>query len=185
MFDFFRKKKTTVIEPSSQLNSKLNLNSQAPQTAMVEFTPELQPVIQENSQVVALDFVSANPVPQNSTVSTSVQTKTGSISNSDDSEIFDFVNALVMAILGLRIEELPSDKAQEVAQECLNIFSNYIIKYVATKYGEKDAIRLKASQQFYDDKIFAKFEDLGSKFDDAYISFIELLKSSTAVTQKI
>lgn len=100
-------------------------------------------------------------------------------------EFSNFINILVQAVIGYNIEEIPADKRLEIVQECIELFNQYIIGFVSQKYGVKEGIRLKASQQFADQNIFAKFTDLGDKFDEAYDSFIEVLGQDLVGTTDI
>jgi hypothetical protein len=86
----------------------------------------------------------------------------------------EFINNLVMAITGNEISEFEPSYQITLAQECLNAFISFITEFVTAKYSEIDAIRLKSSLQFSGDA-FAKFSDLGEKFDDAYNAFLESL----------
>jgi hypothetical protein len=95
--------------------------------------------------------------------------------NLSDQELALFVNNLVMAILGYSILDIEEDKRQEVIDDCIKIFSDYIVSYTEIKYGKTEATRLKASQVYNDPKIFTRFAQLGSIFDEAYNSFLEFL----------
>lgn len=94
------------------------------------------------------------------------------------SEIETFVETLVTAILGKTIEELPVNQRAAMVQVCLDTFNNYIVNYIQIKYGEKDAIRLKAAQTYSNSNVFNNFAELGPKFDEAYQSFTDQLEQS-------
>lgn len=112
--------------------------------------------------------------------------QTAQIQNTNtNTELSNFINTLVQAIIGYSIEEIPADNRLEIVQDCIKLFSQYIIDFVSQKYGVKEGIRLKASQQFASQNIFAKFADLGDKFDEAYDSFIEVLKQDIVGTTNL
>ena len=87
----------------------------------------------------------------------------------------EFLSLLVQAVTGIDPSELPEDKKQEIENKVVAIFSDYIVAFVGEKYGEKDAMRLKAARQTGED-VFTKFADLGTKFDEAYQSFLDNLE---------
>jgi hypothetical protein len=87
----------------------------------------------------------------------------------------EFLSLLVQAVTGVDPKELPEDKKQEIENKVVAIFSDYIVAFVGEKYGEKDAMRLKAARQTGED-VFTKFADLGTKFDEAYQSFLDNLE---------
>lgn len=99
-------------------------------------------------------------------------------SNAAESNAEEFLDNLVKGIVGYSIEEIPIENRAEIITKCVDTFSNYIIEYVKIKYGEKDAIRLEASQKFAGSDIFVKFTELGSKFDEAYNAFLNQLEIS-------
>ena len=88
----------------------------------------------------------------------------------------EFLSLLVQAVTGIDPKELPEDKKREIENKVVAIFSDYIVAYVGEKYGEKDAVRLKAARQTGED-VFTKFADLGTKFDEAYQSFLDNLET--------
>ena len=88
----------------------------------------------------------------------------------------EFLSLLVQAVTGIDPKELPEDKKLEIENKVVAIFSDYIIAFVGEKYGDKDAMRLKVARQTGED-VFSKFADLGSKFDEAYQSFLDNLET--------
>jgi hypothetical protein len=88
----------------------------------------------------------------------------------------EFLSLLVQAVTGIDPKELPEDKKREIENKVVAIFSDYIVAFVGEKYGEKDAMRLKAARQTGED-VFSKFADLGTKFDEAYQSFLDNLET--------
>jgi hypothetical protein len=91
----------------------------------------------------------------------------------------EFINNLVMAITGNEISEYEDEYQSTLAQECITAFINFITEFVTAKYSEIDSIRLKSALQFSGDA-FAKFPDLGAKYDDAYDSFLESLTAANS-----
>jgi len=112
-----------------------------------------------------------------------VQTEANDQKIKSDSQTFDFIDILVQAIIGYPIRNILPEKRLEIVGDCVKLFSNYIIEFVEQKYGLKDAIRLKAGQSFSGQDVFGKFAELGSKFDEAYMSFVEELKKDLVVQQ--
>jgi hypothetical protein len=103
-------------------------------------------------------------------MSTDVQTTAPAPAQNDE-----FLSLLVQAVTGIDPKELPEDKRLEIENKVVAIFSDYIVAFVGEKYGEKDAMRLKAARQTGED-VFTKFTDLGPKFDEAYQSFLDNLE---------
>jgi len=99
-------------------------------------------------------------------------------SNNQVDPTLDFVNNLVLSITGLGIDEIPGDQRQTVVTECIDVFREFVIKYIEAKYGAKEATRLKASQQYSDPKIFDKFVGLGDKLKEALDFFVAQRLSS-------
>lgn len=98
-----------------------------------------------------------------------------------DSQMFEFIDTLVQAIVGYSLIEIPEENILELIQDCVNIFSDFIIQFASDKYGPKEGIRLKASQQFAGEDIFAKFRELGDIFEEAFGSFINVLQADLAL----
>jgi hypothetical protein len=96
--------------------------------------------------------------------------------NNKDQEVFNFLETLVEAMLGVHIIDIPEDKRMGVVSECVQIFSEYMVNYVHTNFGAKQALRLKAAQQFGDQDIFTKFPEMQSVFSQATLSFLNSLK---------
>lgn len=90
----------------------------------------------------------------------------------------DFVANLVRASLGYDIEELPNQERPEIIAKCINIFKDFILNYVGTKYGQKDMLRLKAMYQGDSAFSFDKNPDLSDKFDEAYDAFLDNLETT-------
>jgi hypothetical protein len=103
------------------------------------------------------------------------QTQTQTYTQSD-TELYLFLDSLTMAITGYSLSTIPEEKREEILDDCIKLFENFILQYTKAKYGTKDYIRIKSSLQFSGIDIFTKFEDLGPKFDDAYQTFINQLE---------
>ena len=105
--------------------------------------------------------------------------------NSLDTDLtWDFINNLVLSITGRTIQQIPEFSRKEIVEGCVQVFTDYIIKYTEAKFGKKDALRLQASQKFADPTTFAKFNDLAEKFQEAYNSFLETLESSIQASSR-
>jgi hypothetical protein len=98
----------------------------------------------------------------------------------DELKIYEFVNTLIQAMIGYSLVEVPEEHREEIVKNCIDAFIDFVIGYIEARYDKKDAIRLRASQQFAGQEIFSKFADLGDKFDEAFEAF----KTSLTVSWK-
>jgi len=96
----------------------------------------------------------------------------------DEKEILVFLNTLVAAMTGFSILDIKEKARNEVVSKCIDIFSSYILNYIDIKFGQKESLRLKSGQMYEDMNIFARFQELGPMFDEAYQSFLENLKEN-------
>jgi hypothetical protein len=96
----------------------------------------------------------------------------------ESAEMTLFIETLVRATLGYSLLEIPEEKQDIAIQACVKLFVDFIENYVREKYGPKDALRLKASQQFAGQDIFRRFAELGDRFDEAYTAFFTSLQAS-------
>jgi hypothetical protein len=87
-----------------------------------------------------------------------------------------FVDALIKAITGLSLEDIPNDKKNYMIEQCLDIYQNYIVGYFKENFEDKDIIRIEQILKEGKTTIFDKFPDMQTKFDEAYQSFINYLK---------
>lgn len=94
-----------------------------------------------------------------------------------DDNLKEFVEALVLAITGFHIEDIPEDKREEIVKDCVEFFTGYIINYVGEKYDKKDSIRLKVGYET-GENVFEKYPDLEAKYDEAYQSFVKMLEEN-------
>lgn len=92
-----------------------------------------------------------------------------------ESKYSEFVEALVLAITGVSVYEIETQKQDEVIKECVNFFIDYIYNYISEKYSIKDAIRIKTSYET-GEEVFEIFPDLKVKYKEAYHDFINFLK---------
>ena len=152
---------------SNGLNPKTNNNFNSPKN------PQAQTSTQ---QTTTIDL---NPDEQANiqAAQTEAQQILASLSN-DDKEYLNFINTLVAAITGLSLLDIAEQQRDSTIEKCITIFSDFIVDYVKTKYGEKEAMRLKSAQMFTGENVFAKFQELGEMFDEAYQVFLETLKTS-------
>ena len=91
----------------------------------------------------------------------------------EQKEMSLFIETLVRATLGYSLLEIPENKQVQAIEGCTKLFVEFVEKYVEAKYGKKDTLRLKASQQFAGQDMFARFTDLGPKFDEASDAFFD------------
>lgn len=113
---------------------------------------------------------------QNANQNLNGQTAPGVTPNIQE-EVGEFVEALVLAITGFKIEEIPEDKRDEIVTDCIELFTKFILEYVETNYEKKDSLRLKAGYETGED-VFTKFPDLKEKYEAAYKAFIEMLEEN-------
>lgn len=92
-------------------------------------------------------------------------------------EVGEFVEALVLAITGFKLEEIPEEKREEIVSDCIELFTKFILEYVEVNYSKKDALRLKAGYETGED-VFTRFPDLKEKYETAYKAFIEMLEEN-------
>ncbi|MEM1311868.1 MAG: hypothetical protein AAGF07_00180 [Patescibacteria group bacterium] len=205
MFDFFHKNKnknTTTVNPSQYANQQAQIQdssqtqptpqsySQAPykQLPNLPVTPPasnpntIQTPYQNNFQA-KVNTQAAKVDPNSSLTSTdnsqSVHAAAENIEkifNDQEIQTLQFVNHLVLAITGYSPFDIDISERESVVNNCVQIFSDYLTKYVELRYGTQDATRLKASQKFSDTNVFSKFAELGPKFDEAYNSFMTLVE---------
>ena len=89
----------------------------------------------------------------------------------------EFANNLTKAILGKSLNDFEAHEVEEVAQKCIDLFTDYVSEYLETKYGKKDAIRFKATISNEKMSAFGKFPEFDTHFDEAYDSFIQMLET--------
>jgi hypothetical protein len=78
----------------------------------------------------------------------------------------------VKSLLGKNLSEI-EDKDQQIIN-CLNIFEKYILEYIETKHNKKLSFQLQNTSP--ENNFFAKFEELGEVYDEAYKAFFNDLK---------
>ena len=100
-----------------------------------------------------------------------------------DNNTLLFLEGLVLAITGYSISEIPVQQSPQIIQDCINCFVTFVIEFSENKFGKKEAIRLRAAQQFAGEDIFSKFNELGHVFDEAFDAFINLLKQDLATVK--
>lgn len=92
-----------------------------------------------------------------------------------DPNLKEFVEALVLAITGFHIHEIPQEKREEIIKDCVEFFTGYIVSWVEENHSKKDAIRLKVGYET-GENVFLKYPDLEEKYDQAYAAFVEMLE---------
>lgn len=86
-----------------------------------------------------------------------------------------FCNSLVKAITGMNLDSIPDQSKSSIIENCLEIYQNYIIGYFKEHFDKNDIIRIQQVIKDGNTDLFNKFEDLNSKFDEAYQSFIQYI----------
>jgi hypothetical protein len=96
----------------------------------------------------------------------------------DNTQLQDivFIDALIKALTGLSLNDIPDDKKTYMAEQSLNIYQNYIVGYFKENFEAKDALRIQQILKEGNVNIFNKFPDMQAKFDEAYHSFLNYLK---------
>jgi len=89
-----------------------------------------------------------------------------------------FLDNLLAALTGFKIENIPPENRETVLTQALKIYTDYIITFVEQKYGKKEASRLQIIQKYGDNSLFKKYVELGEIFQDAYQNFVLTLKNS-------
>ena len=85
--------------------------------------------------------------------------KTGQALAPDNQQISEFVNNLLVAMLGVQLTDIVEDKREEMVKKCLGMFNDFIIGYFDENYTPVDTIRLKAAQAYPESGVFEKFPD--------------------------
>ena len=94
-----------------------------------------------------------------------------------DPNLTEFVEALVVAITGFHIKEIPSEKREEIVKDCVEFFTGYIVSWVEENHNKKDAIRLKVGYET-GENVFKKYPELEEKYDEAYAAFVKMLEEN-------
>jgi hypothetical protein len=90
----------------------------------------------------------------------------------------EFVNNLVIAMLGVAISDIVEDKREEMVKKCLQMFNDFIVGYFQENFTPIDVTRLKAAQAYPENDMFGKFPDLAEKFEKAYQAFLKQVELS-------
>ena len=88
----------------------------------------------------------------------------------------EFVCSLVAAITGVDVQTLPEEESNNLAQNCIVFFIDYIVDYIEKNYNLKDAIRIRTMYETGDD-LFLHFPDLKEKYSRAYNSFVAYIQT--------
>jgi hypothetical protein len=83
-----------------------------------------------------------------------------------------FIELLVGSLLGKNLDELENRDLQITS--CLGIFEKYILEYIETKHNKKLSFQLQNTSS--ENNFFAKFQELGEVYDEAYKAFFNDLK---------
>jgi len=91
-----------------------------------------------------------------------------------------FVYNLVLTLTGVKLDELTAEQAHELAQECINLYIDFITHYVQEKYSLKDSIRLRSAYESGED-VLTNFPELVPMYEEAYAAFLQWLENNLAV----
>jgi hypothetical protein len=89
------------------------------------------------------------------------------------SDEFDFANALVKAMTGFGIDQLPSQN-HDMVEKCLQTFYGYITAYFQEHFHKKSCLQIAGLQKYTRPQI-DEIPGMSDKFDEAYNSFLKLL----------
>ena len=103
--------------------------------------------------------------------------------NNVQQEVNEFVEALVLAVTGFYVNEIPEEKRGEIISDCIELFTKFILEYTEEKYGKTHALRLKIGYETGED-MFGKFPDLKGKYEEAYQAFIKMLEETLEKEKK-
>ena len=108
----------------------------------------------------------------------SIQEPMTTINNPAMDQTAEFVNNLVLAMLGVSISDIIEEKREEMVKKCLTMFHDFIAGYFQDKFQPIDLTRLKAAQAYPENDMFGKFPDLAVKFEEAYQAFLKQVELS-------
>jgi hypothetical protein len=114
----------------------------------------------------------------NTNLSTNIEKPLEDKNNPAMDQTVDFVNNLVLAMLGVSINDIIEEKRDEMIKKCLEMFNDFIVGYFQDQFQPIDVTRLKAAQAYPDSDMFNKFPDLPGKFEQAYQAFLKQVELS-------
>lgn len=166
------------LEPSQAVSSLDPANNQNLDSASANST-STQAQSSSNSQSQSSTTQTLDPEQQAQLQQAQAQAQQilSSLSD-DDKEYLNFINTLVAAMTGLSLLDIAEEQRDATIEKCVQIFSDFMIDYIKTKYGDKEAMRLKSGQIFPVQNVFDRFKELGPMFDEAYQAFLQVLKDS-------
>ena len=94
----------------------------------------------------------------------------------------EFTQNLVLAIYGVPLEDFKEDKKLQIAQQCTDIYQEFMVGYFRENYNETDYFRLQQAKTQPD--LFIKFPELTQKFVTAYDAFLQELKENNTNINK-
>jgi len=83
-----------------------------------------------------------------------------------------FLELLVEASLGIKIEDIPNQKRENVMADLLEVFENHIDAYIEKHYSRSDMIKIKTARKNGID-IFSKFPGLQEEYLQAEKAYFE------------
>jgi hypothetical protein len=84
----------------------------------------------------------------------------------------DFVSNLVAFVTGVEISDIPDDKKKEIVDEVINLYFEYIEKYLEENKGKKAKTQYMIIQSREDLSLYNRFEGLEEGVKEAHQSFI-------------
>jgi hypothetical protein len=112
------------------------------QNENIEFKPVAE-VFNSNSQYKINSF--SNQSEEIDFNSSDFQNPTTDTENSNNPDL-DFINNLVVATSSVSVSNLPEGAKAIVIEKSVNIFKDYITKYISVKYGQNENEKLKTGQ---------------------------------------
>ena len=103
------------------------------------------------------------------------------MTNIDEKTNNDFVNDIVRLVLGVDIADIPTEDQQKEIDDCLEIYSSFVLNYIEGKYGKTEATKLKIAQSVKGADIFGKNPDLVNKLEEAFKAFVEITTAKESV----
>lgn len=93
----------------------------------------------------------------------------------------DQLNSLTVQIVelvtGLKIEELPLEQLQDIIEQSLTIYIEFMNDYVAETFGKRAGLQLQILQSNEDMSLFNRFDGMSDYLKQAHSKFILSLQS--------
>lgn len=89
-----------------------------------------------------------------------------------DQQTKEFIENLVILVVGIPLEEIPEEKRVDVITEVVDIYLEFINNYVKKIGGRRIALQNQIFQASSDLSLLARFEDLDEHLQTAHNEFI-------------